>query len=45
MEELGAGDPAVLVSAYAKGIVITPHTMQPGEERVVSARVVEVMDQ
>ena len=45
VEELGAGDPAVLVSAYAKGIVIAPHTMQPGEERVVSARVAEVMGQ
>ena len=45
MKELGAGDPAVLVSASTKGIVIAPHTMQPGEEHIVSERVVEVMDQ
>lgn len=39
---LGAGDPAVLVSASAKGIVIAPHTMQPGEEHIVSQRVAEI---
>ena len=45
VEELGTGDPSVLVSASAKGIVIAPHTMQPGEEQVVSARVAEVLGQ
>ena len=40
--ELADGDPAVLVSASARGIVIAPHTMQPGEEHVVSERVAEV---
>ena len=42
VEELGTGDPAVLVSASAKGIVIVSHTMQPGEEQVVSKRVAEI---
>ncbi|MDE2823828.1 MAG: aminotransferase class V-fold PLP-dependent enzyme [Chloroflexota bacterium] len=45
VEELGTGDPAVLVSASAKGIVIVPHTMQPGEEQVISKRVADVLGQ
>ena len=45
VEELGAGDPAVLVSASARGIVIAPHTMQSGEEQVVSTRMAEVLGQ
>ena len=45
VEELGTGDPAVLVSTSAKGIVIVPHTMQPGEEQVISKRVAEVLGQ
>ena len=40
--DLADGDPAVLVSASTRGIVIAPHTMQPGEEHVVSERVAEV---
>ena len=42
---LGTGDPGVLVSASTNGIVIAPHTMQPGEEQVVSERVAEVLGQ
>ena len=45
VEELAKGSPAILVSASAKGIFIAPHTMQPGEERVVSERVAEVIGQ
>ena len=43
VEELAEGDPAVLVSASTKGIFIAPHTLQPGEERIVSERLAEVI--
>jgi L-seryl-tRNA(Ser) seleniumtransferase len=44
LQELGDGDPAVLVSTSMEGITIAPHTMQPGEEHVVAERVAEVLE-
>ena len=43
VEELAEGDPAVLVSASTKGIFVASHTMQPGDERIVSERLAEVI--
>lgn len=42
--ELDEGAPCILVTASPRGgIAIYPHTMQPGEERIVAARVAEVL--
>ena len=43
MQELAGGDPSITVSETPQGILLNPSTLQPGEERVVAERVVEVM--
>lgn len=43
MQALRQGDPQIVVRSQAKGILIDPMTMQPGEEDVVAKRLVEVL--
>ena len=43
IQELGEGDPRIVVRRADKGINITPNTMQPGEERIVAERVAQVL--
>lgn len=42
---LREGDPGILVSLAldVEGIMLTPHTLQPGEERIVAERVAQVL--
>ena len=43
IQELGEGDPRIVVRRADKGINITPNTMQPGEELIVAERVAQVL--
>ena len=43
MKELKEGDPSIGVSATPQGILLNPSTLEPGEERIVSDRVSQVL--
>ncbi len=43
IQELGEGDPRIVVRRAERGINITPNTLQPGEERIVAERVAQVL--
>ena len=40
---LGEGDPSIYVAISKNGIGIAPHTLLPGEERIVAKRVEEIL--
>ena len=43
VQELLDGDPGIYTAKAAKGINISPHTMQPGEDRIVAERLAQVL--
>ena len=42
-QELAEGSPAIMAALSPKGIIIAPHTLQPGEERIVADRVSQLL--
>ena len=43
VQELEDGDPGIVIIKAGKGVEITPHTLQPGEERIVADRLAQVL--
>ena len=42
-QELAEGSPAIMAALSSTGIILAPHTLQPGEERIVADRVAQVL--
>ncbi len=42
-QELAEGSPAIMAALSQNGIILAPHTLQPGEDRIVAARVAQVL--
>ncbi|MYH60843.1 MAG: aminotransferase class V-fold PLP-dependent enzyme [Caldilineaceae bacterium SB0675_bin_29] len=42
-QELAEGSPGIMAAFSPKGISLAPHTMQPGEERIVAERVAQLL--
>ena len=42
-QELAEGSPAIMAALSPKGIILAPHTLQPGEERIVADRVAQLL--